>query len=214
MKLALSLLALAATSNCVHAQAVTSDAPLSSAEKKELVRFVEDIASSWGDHSRDFQNGAPANDEMIQFGLHHTALRSYKLFRKVKASDSRDIRLDARHIESTALKYFGRVPRHRSQDYIQAQGIYQWTFRGSSYRGFSESFEQMGAEEVKRIRHASPVKGLWSATVSWVDGMASSDIDGPDRDVIVRQKMTLKRAPLGGKPRWILWGIKTLSPRA
>lgn len=198
--LALTLILLAAPAS---AQTITADAPLSRAQKREIVRLVEDITSNW---RADFSGGQPPNDEMILFGLHQTSLRSYKLFRKGK-KDEHFISLPARQVEAVTRRYFARVPRHRSIG--KSSNLYDWTLRNGLYSGGSEMFEQGGVEEVKRIRIVGAGRNSMTVWADFVDGMASATSE-PEREVVVKIKMTLKKSPSN---RLFVWSHKSLTQR-
>lgn len=199
---ALALLLLAPAS---RAQTIVSDAPLSPARKKQVARMVEDIASAGWD--KDFENGAPPNDELIHFGIYLTSLRNDKLFREGKGKQAGELRLSTRHVEDVARRYFGRVPRHHSIG--KFRNSYDWTLRDGSYLGYSELFEQLSVEKVKFIRVLNARSNSMTVRADFVDGMATATSE-PEREVVVKIQMTLRKAPDG---RLIVWSYKRLSKR-
>lgn len=201
-------LSFALSASGARAQTIVSDAPLSPAQKREIVRLVEDMASAPWD--KDFQNGAPPNDELIRFGIYQTALRSYKLFREGKKENG--IRLPASQVEAVTRRYFGRVPRHHSLDYDKYQKIFYWTYRNGFYHGFPEMFEQQGVEQVKFIRVLGVGGDAMTVRADFVDGMASATSE-PEREVVVKIQMALRKVGSGARSRFIVWSFKSLTPR-
>lgn len=188
-----------------RAQTIVSDAPLSPVQKREIVTIVEDMASEW---RTDFSNGQPPNDALIRFGIYQTALRRFELFHPPK--DTNKIRLAASHVREATQRYFGRTPRHHSLDYDKYQNIYYWTYRDGSYHGYSESFEQQGVEKVQFIRVIGAKSSAMTVRADFVDGMASATSE-PEREVVVKIQMTLRKAGSNKNSRLVVWSFKSLT---
>lgn len=174
-----------------------ADVQVSAPERQQIWALAQDIVAVG--IRKDFKSGEVSNRELIQFGIYRIALRQYKLFQDDKLETT--MRISAKIVAANAMRYFGKTPQHQS--------VQSWKYRGGSYHGSDENFEQLGDQEIKGFRIAGANKNRLTVYVNYVHPMATTDAG---QDIIVRTKMIFKPALSNGKPRYILDSFTYLTP--
>lgn len=182
----------------VEAQLIRVDKKMTSSQKRQLLAFVGDVVSVG--IQRDFEKSAISNQELVRFGIYQTALHRIRFFQDQGGHGQGRARLASKHVTDAAAEFFGKTIRHQS--------VGHWEYKHGYYNGYYELFEQLGLEQIKRLKVEGVGTSHLTVYADYVDSMASSD---SNKDVIVKTKMTLKRILSKGRSHYILTSYKSLN---
>jgi hypothetical protein len=193
------LLGLLCTITHANAQPVKGSVKLTAMQQKQVRSLATDIVSVGID--RDFPEGKVPNEVMVWFGVYQIALRQPRLFRAVGSNG--ETKVAGGVVAEAALQAFGKAPK--------PQSVGDWKYRNGFYYGYSELFEQLGLEKLKRLQISDGGAERLIVTADYVDSMATATSD-TGQDVVVKTKMTLKQVTLKEQSRYVLSSFQYLTP--
>jgi len=203
---ALALLTVGLLVPARRARSAPREVRLSVTEQRKLNTFFSNFSEA---RVEPFKRGGPSNKALIRFCLWHHGLNATGRIEMNK--DYSKWRLAARHVDETALKFFGRrVAHHEAPDaqFPYRSGYYYNMLFGE---GDPVPFSQLGKlyavggnEYRAEVNVFEPPSGAWDGDVhaapsSWLDweGM------GPPKRT-ARLRATIRKIMSGSNTRYIL----------
>lgn len=180
-----------------RAQTFDADGKMTGGQKRQILTLVSDATSTGVLDSAD---GRISNRQLVTFGIYQVALHQMGLFERGRTEG--ETRLAAKYVARAVEKFWGKN--------VTPQSVDDWKYKNGYYNGYSELFEQLGVESIKKVRVSGVGKRYLTVYVDYVDSMASAD---STKEVIVRVKMTLDKLTSKNVSRYILTSYKNLLPR-